>query len=82
MAENKEAVIRTHVNIEVDKNDNRFVFMVPAGAPLGEAFDACMECLDMVSAWHKKAIEKAKERTSADQESDQEKSDKNKDTAK
>jgi hypothetical protein len=57
-----EPKIKTMVNIEIEKEGNLFQFLIPAGAPLGQAFDACMETLDVVSSWNKKAIEKAKEK--------------------
>ena len=62
MSKDNEPNVKTMVNIEIKKEDNLFQFLIPAGAPLGQAFDASMECLDIISSWNKKAIEKAKEK--------------------
>lgn len=70
MSKDNEPKIKTIVNIEIQKEDNVFQFFIPAGAPLGQAFDASMECLDIISSWKQKALEKAKEKGKEQEEKD------------
>jgi len=59
--EDKGLKITSSVNIEIVKGDRRFVFIIPAGAPFGECFDAAFESMDVIKGWHEKAQEKMKE---------------------
>lgn len=52
--------VKSFVVIEIEKNDNRFSFMMPVGAPFGEAYDACYEALNHIVEFSKKAAEQAK----------------------
>jgi hypothetical protein len=59
--EDKDLKIISSVNIEVIKNDRRYVFSIPAGAPFGESFDAAFQAMEVISGWHDNAKAKLKE---------------------
>jgi len=48
------------ISLEVKKGDNTFVFLMPIGAPLGEAYDAAFECLQEILGMSQRAAEQAK----------------------
>lgn len=57
----KDMKVTSNVNIEIVKEDRRYVFSIPAGAPFGESFDAVFRTMEVISGWHDKAKEKIKE---------------------
>jgi len=66
----KDLSVTSVVNIEVVRDDRRYVFSIPAGAPFGESFDAAFEALDIISGWYKKAQDKMKESRPQDDKKD------------
>lgn len=52
---------KSAVIIEVRKNDNVYEFVMPAGAPLGEAYDAGFEVLKSIVELSHQAVERAKQ---------------------
>ena len=50
------------INIEIYKNDRKYVFSLPFGAPLGECYDACHDVLQEIIEMSKKASENAKQK--------------------
>lgn len=65
--EDKDLKIISSVNIEIKKEDRRYVVSVPAGAPFGEAFDAVFKAMDVISGWHEKAKAQIKESRPTDE---------------
>jgi len=59
--ENKGLKITSSVQIEVIKEDRKYIFSIPAGAPFGESFDAAFQAMEVISGWHESAKEKMKE---------------------
>lgn len=51
------------VLLEVNKNDHLYQFVMPVGAPFGEAYDAAYEVLNVIVQMAKEAAEKAKPST-------------------
>lgn len=49
-----------NVIIEVEKEDRRYQFIMPVGAPFGEAYDAAFQALSAISEMAKNAVEQAK----------------------
>ena len=49
-----------YLNIEVIKNDRKYMFYIPDGAPLGETFDACYETLQKILNFAKEVAENTK----------------------
>lgn len=47
------------VQLEVVKGDHTFVFAMPAGAPLGSAYDAAFEVLNQLLEFSKNAAKQA-----------------------
>ena len=47
-------------NFEVEKGDRKYLFVVPAGSPLGECYDACHEVLGEILKQAQQSAEKAK----------------------
>lgn len=52
--------VKTHVHFTIDKEDRKYVFSLPAGGTLGEAYDAAYQVLERVLEMSKEAAEKAK----------------------
>lgn len=52
--------IKSVVQFEVIKGEKSYVFSMPVGAPIGEAYDAAFECLNQLVEYSKQAAEKAK----------------------
>jgi hypothetical protein len=52
--------IKTHIHFEVEKNERKYVFDMPAGASLGEAYDAVFEVLEKIVSMSKEAVDKSK----------------------
>jgi hypothetical protein len=48
------------VILEVTKGDNRYEFVMPIGAPFGEAYDAAFQALMTITEMAKNAAEAAK----------------------
>ena len=55
------AIIKSFVTVEVEKNDKTFLFLMPVGAPLGEAYDAAFEVLQELVARSKEAADSVKQ---------------------
>jgi hypothetical protein len=51
---------KLYVHLEVEKDANKFVFSMPVGAPLGDAYNACFEALEEILKMAKTATEKMK----------------------
>jgi len=51
---------RAVLNMEVEKNGHLFVFSMPIGAPLGEAYDAVYGVLEEIIKLSNQAAEKMK----------------------
>lgn len=49
--------------VEVTTNDRVYKFVMPMGAPFGEAYDACHGVLAEIVKWAKQAEEQAKRQT-------------------
>ena len=62
--------IKTHINFETVKNERKYVFSMPAGGTLQEAYDSCNEVLKKLVDLSKEATEKAKKE--AEKEEDKE----------
>lgn len=58
------------VNIQIDKNDNSYVFSLPMGAPIGEAYDAAHECLQEIVKMGQNAMNSAKRPENISKEND------------
>jgi hypothetical protein len=55
--------VKTQIALEVEKAEGRiYRFILPAGAPLGEAQDAAFESLMQVAKWVQDNLEKLKEK--------------------
>lgn len=54
--------IKDIVSITIAKDKLTYSFNIPVGATLGEAFDACFECLNAILDMQKKAIQKPEEK--------------------
>lgn len=51
---------RGMLNIEVEKNDRKYIFSMEIGSQLGECYDAAYEVLMEITEMAKKATEQAK----------------------
>lgn len=49
-----------YVHLTVEKEGRKYMFMMPIGAPLGEAYDACFEALGEIIKISKEAADRAK----------------------
>jgi hypothetical protein len=49
-----------NVHCVVKKEDRTYTFILPIGAPLGEAYDACFKVLEEIVEMSKVAVERAK----------------------
>jgi hypothetical protein len=54
--------IETQVIINVKKGDREYTFMMPSGAPFGEAYDSCFEVLQEIVMFSKQAVDNAQRR--------------------
>lgn len=52
--------IREIINLEVKKEERTYVFSIPRGAPLGEAYDVVLEMAAGVDGMFTEALERAK----------------------
>lgn len=52
---------KSYVSIEIEKSGNKYSFVMPVGAPFGQAYDACFEALGHIIDFSKKAAEQAKQ---------------------
>lgn len=52
--------ITSNVILEVTKNERKYRFEMPVGAPFGECYDAAFEVLNKVSELAKQASDKMK----------------------
>lgn len=52
-----------YVHLEITKNDRTYIFAMPLGAPLGEAFDAACDSLNEIASMTKQAADNAKPKT-------------------
>ena len=52
--------IKSYVDVEIKKNDRVYHFLMPVGAPFGEAYDAAFESLTSITEMAKNAVEQAK----------------------
>lgn len=57
--------IKSHVVIEITKDDHVFSFHMPVGAPLGKAYDACHDALLEILEFSKQAAAAAKQTEAA-----------------
>ena len=51
---------KAYVCLEVKKDENVFKFLMPMGAPLGQAYDAAFACLQEIVSLSKDAAERAR----------------------
>ena len=58
--------LKTKISMEIVKGEgdkkNDYLFIMPYGCPLGEAYDACHEALARVVEMSQKAAEQAKQK--------------------
>jgi len=54
-------------NIQLNKNDKKYIFSVPDGTPLGEAYDSCAEILYALSNMIQEATKKMMPQQSQDE---------------
>ena len=47
------------INLEIEKNDRKYVLSLPMGAPLGESYDVCHEFLRELLSMSKVAADNA-----------------------
>jgi coenzyme F420-reducing hydrogenase alpha subunit len=60
--------IKEFVSVECKKEKFTYQFIIPVGATLGEAYDACFECLTHIVELQKKASENmARKESSGDE---------------
>jgi hypothetical protein len=52
--------VKTHVHFAIDKDERKYVFSLPAGGTLGEAYDAAYQVLEKILEMSKEAADKAK----------------------
>jgi len=50
------------IYLEVEKNDHKYSFTMPIGAPLGEVYDAAFEMLQEIVKLANEAVEKAEQK--------------------
>lgn len=60
------------VQIKKEKNGTNYVFFVPQGAPLGEAYDVFFECLQDIVEMAKKNVEAAQPKEPVEDETKKE----------
>lgn len=58
--------IKSSLSIEITKGDRVFSFVMPIGAPYGEAYDAAFEVLQQIVELSKQAADQAKQQQAAD----------------
>lgn len=49
-----------YIQMNVDKGDRKYIFLIPDNSPIGETFDAAFAILERISELGKEANEKAK----------------------
>ncbi len=52
--------LKSMIAIEIEKNDRVFSFLLPVGAPFGEAYDAAFEVLGKIIEMSKEAADNMK----------------------
>lgn len=52
--------VKNNVVLEVSKDSHTFMFLMPVGAKIGDAYEACWECLQRISELATEAVDKAK----------------------
>jgi len=52
--------LKTLASVEIEKNDRKYVFLMPIGSPFGEAYDAAFEVLTKIRELSGEALEKAR----------------------
>jgi hypothetical protein len=52
--------VKSYVDVEVVKSERVYHFLMPVGAPFGEAYDAAFEALGSITEMAKQAVENAK----------------------
>ena len=52
--------VKSRVHFEAEKNGNHYFMSMPAGAPLGESYDACFEILLKIVELSQSATDKMK----------------------
>jgi len=52
--------VKNTVVLESIKEDRVFSFVMPVGAKIGDAYEACWECLQKISELATEAVDKAK----------------------
>jgi len=50
--------LRSMVSVEVTKNDHKFTFLMPIGAPFGETYDAAFEVLSKIAELQQENLKK------------------------
>lgn len=60
------------INLEIEKNDNKYVFSMPIGAPLGEAYDAAFLVIREIIKMADEAAKRKDEQSSQDDQESQE----------
>lgn len=54
------AELRSSIVARVQKEDREYLFLMPQGAPCGEAYDACFEVLQEIMKMAERLTEQAK----------------------
>lgn len=54
-----DLLVTSAVHFELERNDRRYHFYMPIGAPLGEAYDACFEVLQRMHQLSAHAMKQA-----------------------
>lgn len=59
--------LKSMIVIEVEKNERVFTFLLPVGAPFGEAYDAAFEMLSKIVDMSNEAAENMKRKENEDE---------------
>ena len=59
--------LKSFVDIEIVKGERTYHFLMPVGAPFGEAYDASFETLSAITDMAKQAAEQAKPKEGAEE---------------
>lgn len=52
--------VKSYVDVEIVKNERVYHFLMPVGAPFGEAYDSAFEVLSSITEMAKNAAEQAR----------------------
>ncbi len=61
---------RGELILEIEKNERKYRFCMPFGAPFGESYDACHEFLERIAVMAKLAADNASRKTEIEDKTD------------